>query len=195
MLVACVSTRPLRRYAPPGSAGANREVAGARTIAAPAARQRASAAAASVLYRGCEKASPVTARKRSAPEEAIWSAAACVAAPASPTLTGPPSASAALRASRAGLASEPSVSVCASTRIDSTLFLPHPRDDLPRNLFHGHVPDDARLSLLLRQANGPEAQSRVGDRRGLGLLQGRQDRAHVRHSDLRIVARLGEIPR
>ena len=69
---------------------------------------------------------------------AIWFAAGCTSAPASPTVNGPPSASAAESASSAGFASVPSHSVCAKSSIASMVILPPSR---PR--FRGRSPPPA----------------------------------------------------
>ena len=63
----CVSTRPFRRCAKPGSARRKRDVAGARIKSAEAARHNASAAKRSLAKRGCAKSGPVTASRRCAP--------------------------------------------------------------------------------------------------------------------------------
>src|ERR1019366_10481715 len=105
---------------------------------------------------GGPRASPVTARKRPAPHRAICRAAASVAAPTSPTVSAPPSPSAVARASRAALPSDLSASVCASKRMFSTLFLPHPGDDFAGDLLGRHILHDARLALLFGQRHGGE---------------------------------------
>ena len=51
------------RCATPAKHRAHREVDGAKTIPAPDVFTRASAAAASVAYRGCANASPATAKR------------------------------------------------------------------------------------------------------------------------------------
>src|ERR1019366_5886004 len=149
--------------------------------------------AASVAWRGWPNASPVTARKRAAPQPAICSAAAPVAAPTSPTVSAPPRVSAVARASTPAFASDPSASVCASKRMFSTLFFPHPGDYFARDLFGRHILYNARLALLFGQRHGGEGQPRVADLRRFGALQRGHHGAHVGHADLRIIARLGQV--
>src|SRR6516164_800195 len=107
------------------------------------------------------------------PDPAIWSAAACVAAPTNPTFTAPPNARAVVSASSAGLPSDPSASVCASKRMFSTLLLPHPGDEFACDLFRRHVLHDPRLAPLFGQRHRGETEPRIRHRRRLGTLQGR----------------------
>src|SRR5208283_393783 len=68
-----------------------------------------------------------------------------------------------------------------------------PGDDFPGNLFGGEILLDARLALLFWRTGTSVADSLSPRGSSFGALQRGHDRAHVGHSDLRVVAGFREI--
>ena len=163
----------------------------------PHARQRASAAAASVAYRGCGES---FARDGEESDRAACARSgrppACVVAPASPTVTSPPSARAAARASSAGLARLPSASVCARNKYRFHVIPPRSTATISRAISSAGMFLTTRVSRCCFGRLTDAKHSPVfgiGD--GFGALQRGHDAAHVRHPDLRIVARFRQMAR